>query len=106
MLGFSLLSGLVLNWHSIATDPSTSAEEKKRGVFGRASRTKEAVKQSADEKVPEDIREESSGSETKGKGMFERFRGMRVTPTLAIRRAESYPWYVVGRHFRQGPPGA
>ena len=78
------LSGLVLNWHSIATDPSTSTEEKKRGIFGKASRTKEVVKQSADEKVPEEIRDESSGSETKGKGMFERFRGMRVIPTLAI----------------------
>jgi len=90
----------------IATDPSTSAEEKKRGIFGKASRTKEAVKQSADEKVPEEIRDESSGSETKGRGMFERFRGMRVIPTLAIRRAGTHPWYAVGRHFWQGPSGA
>ena len=89
-----LRSGFVLNWYSIATDPSTTTEEKKRGIFGKASRTKEAVKQSADEKVPEDVRDESSGSETKGRGMIGRIRGMRVIFIPAIRRAGIHLLYL------------
>jgi len=36
------------------------------------------VKQSADEKIPEDIRDETSSSETKSKGLFGRLRGIKV----------------------------
>jgi len=68
---------------SIVTDPSTGTEQKKRGLFEKASGTKEAVKQSADERIAEDIPDESSGSETKGKGIFDRIRGMRVIPAFS-----------------------
>jgi len=61
----------------IARDPNASTEQKKRGLFDKASGTKEAVKQSADKNIPEDVREESSGSETKGRSMFGRFRGIK-----------------------------
>lgn len=83
MFGEFIPFSCVLNWHSIATDPSTSVEQKKRGLFGKASGTKEAVKQAADERIPEDIRDESSGSDTKGRGMFGRFRGITVIPAFS-----------------------
>ena len=89
----------VLNLHSIATDPSTSTEEKKRGLFEKASGTKEAVKQSADERIPEDIPDESSGSETKGKGFFERIRGMRVIRAFSSCSAGTHLCCLVGPRF-------
>jgi hypothetical protein len=61
----------------IATDPSASTEQKKRSFFDRAYGTKEAVKQSADERIPEDIPDESSSSETKGRGFLGRLRGIK-----------------------------
>jgi len=96
LFGLYLTSCFVLNLHSIVTDPSTGTEEKKRGLFEKASGTKEAVKQSADEKIPEDIPDESSGSETKGKGFFERFRGMRVIPVSSSCSARIHLFCLVG----------
>jgi len=60
----------------ITTDPSTSTEEKKRGLYDKASGTKEAMKQTADERIPEDLRDETSSSETKDKGLMGRLRGL------------------------------
>jgi hypothetical protein len=62
---------------NIATDPSISVEQKQRDLYGKASETKGALTQAADEKIPEDIRDESSGSETKEKGFMNKIRGLR-----------------------------
>ena len=75
-------------------DPSTGTEQKKWSLFEKASGTKEAVKQSADERIPEDVRDESSGSETKGKGMFGRFRGVKVIPRSLKFSANAHSSYV------------
>lgn len=62
----------------IATDPSTSAEQKKEGLYDKASGTKETVKQSADERVPRDDRsDETSSTEAKEKGWRGKLRGIR-----------------------------
>jgi len=88
----SLLSILALTRHSIARDPTTSTENKKRSLFDKASGTKEAVKQSADERIPEDVRDDSSGSETRGKGMLGKIRGFRVfLAALIFRQALMHP---------------
>lgn len=68
----------MLTLHSIAADPTTSTEYKKQGLYDKASGTKEAVKQAADERIPEDVRDESSGSETREKGFIGKIRGIRV----------------------------
>ena len=102
----NLIFGLVLNLHSIVTDPSTSTQQKKRSLFEKASGTKEAVKQSADERIPEDIRDESSGSETKDKTMLGRIRGMRVIPASPSCLAGTHSYCFVGPRFRQDSPGA
>lgn len=61
----------------IATDPSMSTEQKKQGLYDKATGAREAVKQSADERVPEDIRDETSSSETKEKGLMGKIRGIK-----------------------------
>lgn len=59
-------------------DPSTSTGRKKQGLYDKASGTREALKQATDERIPEDIRDESSGSETREKGFIGKIRGIRV----------------------------
>ena len=37
------------------------------------------MKQSAEERIPEDVRDDSSSSETRGKGVMGKIRGIKVT---------------------------
>ena len=79
-------------------DPSTSTQQKKRGLFEKASGTKEAVKQSADEKIPGDASDEPSSPDTKNKSMFSRFRGIRVTiGRLTISTGTHRPYFTERR---------
>ena len=95
----------MLTWYRVVADPSTSTEQKKRGLYDKASGTKEAVKQSVDEKVPEDSNDESPSPETKGKSFFGRFRGMKVVPRPFTFRAGTHLFYLIERPLRQDPPG-
>ena len=58
------------------------------------------MKQTADERIPGDLTEETSSSETKSKGMLGR---IRVIPTIFLCDEDSP--YVIGRSVRQDPPG-
>lgn len=79
-----------LHHYSIATDPSTGAEQKKEGLYDKASEAKGTVKRSADERVPGDFRsDETSSTEAKEKGLMGKIRGIRVllksfTPSAAV----------------------
>ena len=84
----------MLTFHSIAADPSTNTEEKKRDLYDKAYGTKETVKRSVDERVPEDVRDETSSTEAKDKGFMGRIRGMKVFFRGFISLAGTYPFHV------------
>ena len=63
------------------------------------------MKQSAEERIPEDVRDESSGSETKGKGMLGKIRGIKVITEGSTFSAGTHSSYFTERPLRQDPPG-
>lgn len=80
-------------------DPSTSTEQKKQGLYDKASGTKEAVKQAADDRIPEDVRDETSSSEIREKGLMGKIRGIRVCLGCSASSAETHAFHDSERHF-------
>ena len=76
---------------------------RKQALYDKVSGAKETVKQSADESVSADPREETSSSEAKDKSMMGKFRNFKVSSCRSPVFPEPYSSHVTERVVRQDP---